>query len=188
MSKNRTASEKLFGIAESQQGYFTFKQALSAGYYRDAAHFHAKSGEWLREKRGIYRLAKFPLSDRPDLVLWSLWSADRNGKVQGVYSYQTALSIYEITDDNPAKLHITVPPKFRKFHAPEKGIVLHRAELKDSEIRKLQGYFVTTPLRTLQDMYSAGLLFANEVKQAARQAVKQGIMTPEEADKVSALK
>lgn len=187
MSKNRNASEKLFEIAESQQGYFTYKQALSAGYYRDAAHFHTKSGEWLREKRGIYRLARFPASDRPDLVLWSLWSTDRGGKVQGVYSYQTALALYEITDANPAKLHLTVPQKFRKFHSPPKGIVLHRAELKESEIRKQLGYFVTTPLKTLQDMYSAQLMDPNEVKLAAKQAVRLGIMTPDEADKVSSL-
>lgn len=188
MSKNRTASEKLFEIAESQQGYFTYKQALSAGYYRDAAHFHTKSGEWLREQRGIYRLARFPAVERPDLVLWSLWSADRGGKVQGVYSYQTALSLYEITDANPAKLHMTVPPKFRKFNSPPKGIVLHRAELKESEIKKQHGYFVTTPLKTLQDMFSAQLMDANEIKLAAKQAVRLGIMTPAEADTVSSLK
>ncbi|MDO8803564.1 MAG: type IV toxin-antitoxin system AbiEi family antitoxin domain-containing protein [Elusimicrobiota bacterium] len=188
MSKNRPASEKLFEIAESQQGYFTYKQALSAGYYRDAAHFYTKSGEWLREKRGIYRLARFPASDRPDLVLWSLWSTDRGGKVQGVYSYQTALSLYAITDANPAKLHITVPPKFRKFNSPPKGIVFHHAELKEGEINKQQGYFVTTPLKTLQDMFSAQLMDANEAKLAAKQAVQLGIMTPDEADKVSSLK
>jgi predicted transcriptional regulator of viral defense system len=188
MSKNRTASEKLFEIAESQQGYFTYKQALAAGYYRDAAHFHARSGEWLRERRGIYRLAKFPAPERPDLVLWSLWSADRGGEVRGVYSYQTALSIYQITDANPARLHMTVPPKFRKFNSSPKGIVLHRAELKESEIKKKQGFCVTTPLKTLQDMFSAQLMDANEVKLAAKQAVRSGIMTPDEADMISSMK
>ncbi|MEK7717197.1 MAG: type IV toxin-antitoxin system AbiEi family antitoxin domain-containing protein [Pseudomonadota bacterium] len=188
MSKNRDAADKLFEIVERQQGYFTYKQALAVGYYRDAAHFHTKSGEWLREKRGIYRLAKFPVSDRPDLVLWSLWSADRGGNIQGVYSYQTALSFYEITDANPAKLHMTVPQKFRKFHSPPKGIVLHRAELRGTEIKKQQGYFVTTPLKTLQDMFSSQLMDTNEVKLAAKQAVRLGIMTPDESDKVSDLK
>lgn len=81
MPKNRKASEKLFEIAESQQGYFTYKQALAAGYYRKVANFYAKTGEWLRVMRGIYRLVKFPTADRPDLVMWSLWSADRNGHI-----------------------------------------------------------------------------------------------------------
>ena len=186
MSKNRDAADKLFEIAEQQQGYFTYKQALAAGYYRDAAYFHTKAGEWLREKRGIYRLSKFPISDRPDLVLWSLWSADRWGEIQGVYSHQTALSLYEITDANPARLHITVPPKFRKFNSPPKGIVLHRAVLKTPEIRKQQGYYVTTPLKTLQDMFFSQLMDSTEINFAAKQAVRKGIMTPDEADKVAA--
>jgi len=188
MAKDKVAERKLFEVAISQQGYFTSRQALKAGYVPSSAYFHAKAGNWVRERHGIYRLANFPPQDRPDLVLWSLWSADRAGKVQGVYSYQTALSLYEITDANPARLHITVPPKFRKFHSPPKGIILHRGELKEAEIRKQEGYFVTTPLKTLQDMFSAQLMDANEVKLAAKEARRLGIMTPDEADKVSNLK
>lgn len=188
MAKDKVAEKKLFEVAVSQQGYFTSQQVLKAGYARSSAYFHAKAGNWIHERHGIYRLANFPPQERPDLVLWALWSADREGKIQGVYSYYTALSLYEITDANPAKLHLTVPPKFRKLHAPPKGIVLHRAELKESEIRKQQGYFVTTPLKTLQDMLSAQLMDANEVKLAAKQAVQRGIMTPDEADIISPLK
>ena len=172
----------------SQQGYFTYQQVRKAGYARSSAYFHAKAGNWIHEKHRIYRLANFPPPDRPDLVIWSLWSADRKGNIQGVYSHQTALSLYEITDANPAKLHMTVPQKFRKFHSPPKGIVLHRAELKGAETKKQQGYFVTTPLKTLKDMFSAQLMDANEVKLAAKQAVRKGIMTPDEADEVISLK
>jgi predicted transcriptional regulator of viral defense system len=188
MAKDKVAERKLFEVAMSQQGYFTSQQALKAGYDRRSAYFHAKAGNWIREKHGIYRFANFPPQDRPDLVLWSLWSADREGNIQGVYSYQTALSLYEITDANPAKLHMTVPSKFRKFNSPPKGIVLHRAELKESEIKKHHGYCVTTPLKTLQDMFSAQLMDANEVKLAAKQAVRLGIMTPDEADNFLDLK
>jgi len=188
MAKDKVAERKLFEMAMSQQGYFTSQQALKAGYERRSAYFHAKSGNWIRERHGIYRLANFPPQDRPDLVLWSLWSGDREGNIQGIYSYQTALSLYEITDANPAKLHMTVPPKFRKFRSQPKGLILHRAALKKSEIRKQQGYFVTTPLKTLQDMFSAQLMDANEVKLAAKQAVRKGVMTPDEADEVVSLK
>lgn len=188
MAINRAAERKLFEVAMSQQGYFTSQQALKAGYDRRSAYFYAKSGNWIHEKHGIYRLANFPPQDRPDLVLWSLWSRDREGNIQGVYSYQTALSLYEITDVNPAKLHITVPPKFRKFSAPPKGIVLYRAVLKQSEIKKQQGYFLTTPIKTLQDMFAAQLMDAEEIKAAARESVAKGIMTPDEADKLLALK
>lgn len=182
MSKNRDAATKLFEIAENQQGYFTYQQALKAGYYRKAANFYAKTGEWIRVKRGIYQLAKFPLADRPDLVMWSLWSADRKGNIQGVFSHQTALSIYDITDANPARLHMTVPPSFRKHNPIPSGIVLHRARIEKSEISRRQGYFLTTPQKTLKDMRAAQLLDERELQFAAKQAVSRGIMTPSEAD------
>ncbi|KAF0125405.1 MAG: hypothetical protein FD189_1695 [Elusimicrobia bacterium] len=188
MAKNRVAERNLFEVAMSQQGYFTYLQARKAGYARSAAYFHARAGNWLREKHGIYRLANFPDAERPDLVMWSLWSADRKGNVQAVYSHQTALSIYDITDANPAKLHMTVPAGFRKLHPPPKGIVLHRGALKDSEIRRERGYLVTSPEKTLRDMFDAWLMDAGEVRSAAREAVAKGLMTPDEADRIARLK
>lgn len=184
MPKNRDAANKLFEIAESQQGYFTARQALSAGYSSRAAYFHAKTGEWLRENRGIYRLAKFPLADRPDLVLWSLWSADRNGNIQGVYSHQTALSLYDLTDTNPAKIHMTVPRSFRKGTSLPKILILHRAEIQESDISRFQGYRVTSPARTIRDMLEAGTMQPHDIKAGLRQAVQKGLITGEEAEKV----
>jgi len=185
MPKNRDAANKLFEIAERQQGYFTYKQALVAGYYRRATHFYAKTGEWLREKRGIYRLAKFPIADRPDLVIWSLWSADRKGNIQGVYSHQTALSIYDITDVNPAKIHMTVPRSFRKGTSLPIILVLHRAEIPQSDISHFQGYRVTSPARTIRDMLEADTMHPQDIKAGLRQAVQKGLITRDEADKIA---
>jgi hypothetical protein len=73
----------------------------------------SRSGNWIREHRGIYRLALFPTTDRPELVLWALWSRNRNEEVEGVYSHHTALSLYDLSDLNPSKLHMTVPTDCR---------------------------------------------------------------------------
>src|SRR5689334_5672516 len=99
----------LFAIADAQQGYFTSRQAEQCGYYR--AHFNRYliSGEWLRVQRGIYRLARYPVTERPELALWMLWSQNRQGVVQGVWSHDTALDFYEICDIMAAKMHMTVP-------------------------------------------------------------------------------
>lgn len=184
MPKNRDAANKLFETAERQQGYFTYKQALAAGYYRRAAHFYAKTGEWLREKRGIYRLARFPIADRPDLVIWSLWSADRKGDPQGTYSHQTALSLYDITDVNPAKIHMTVPRSFRKGTSLPKILVLHKADIPRSDVSLFQGYQATSPARTIRDMLEAGVMQPQDIKAGLRQAVQKGLITRDEADKI----
>jgi predicted transcriptional regulator of viral defense system len=108
------AHDQLFAIAESQDGYFTMAQALEAGFARSTHSCHVKAGNWLREHRGIYRLRQYPRTDHGHLVLWSLWSRDRHGVPQGVYSHATALALRDLSDANPSKLHMTVPPAFRR--------------------------------------------------------------------------
>jgi len=73
----KQAARRLYEIAQSQQGFFTAKQAIRAGYAEKVHTYHVKAGNWIREHRGIYRLTEFPSSERPDLMLWYLWSQNR---------------------------------------------------------------------------------------------------------------
>src|SRR5437660_10287472 len=106
---HREASRRLFEVAEQQQGFFTTKQAKAAGFAENTHPYHVQVGNWIREHRGIYRLTLFPTTDRPELVLWALWSRNRNEEVEGVYSHHTALSRYDRLDLSPPKLRMTVP-------------------------------------------------------------------------------
>jgi len=101
------------------------KQAKAAGFAENTHPYHVHAGNWIREHRGIYRLTLFPMTDRPDLVLWALWSRNRNEKVEGVYSHHTALSLFDLSDLNPAKLHMTVPTDFRRNSDIPGILVLH---------------------------------------------------------------
>ena len=185
MAKNRKTAEKLFETATAQQGYFTYKQALKAGYLPSSTVFHVQAGNWVKGRvRGISPLAQFPPQDRQDLVLWSLWSADRKGRIQGVYSHETALSIYELTDVMPAKFHMTVSRKFRKSGAIPPHIRLHRAELIAEEIREMQGYSVTTPAKTIADMLEAQTMHSSQITAAFKEAVKTGLITQQEARRI----
>ena len=74
----------LFLIAERQQGYFTNLQAEKCGFPPSDFHRYLISKEWIKELHGIYRLAHYPMTDRPELVLWSLWSRNKTGQVRGV--------------------------------------------------------------------------------------------------------
>lgn len=99
----------LFAVAEAQGGFFTAKQAETAGFDRTNHAYHVRSGKWAREYRGIYRLKQYPLAPESDLILLSLWSRGRDDEPQGVYSHETALRIFDLSDNMPAKLHMTVP-------------------------------------------------------------------------------
>lgn len=149
---------KLLQLAETQQGYFTSRQAEECGYSRSNFHRKISSGKWFREQhRGIYRLANYPSTMRPELALWTLWSADKQGNPQGIWSHETALDIHGLSDVNSAKLHMSVPKNFRKGTEIPNNLCLHFVEkIPQSDIEPRQGYYVTTPLRTLADVIREG--------------------------------
>lgn len=168
---------RLFEIAESQQGYFTTVEAIMSGFARSTHSYHVQSGNWVREHRGIYRLTRFPLSDDRQLVLWSLWSRDRRGVPQGVYSHLTALSINELSDANPAKLHMIVPPDFRRSGAQPKILVLHKARLVPGEILHERGFDLTTPTRAILDAAASGDASREMIRQALAVGKSRGLIT-----------
>ena len=173
---HRQASRRLFEIAEQQQGFFTTKQAKAAGFAENTHPYHVQVGNWIREHRGIYRLALFPVTDRPELVLWALWSRNRDEEVEGIYSHHTALGLYDLSDLNPAKLHMTVPTDFRRNSEIPGILVLHYADLPESDVQAAQGYRFTRPLRTILDLIDAGTVERTFINQALRQALDRGLI------------
>lgn len=174
---HREAARRLFEFAEQQQGFFTTKQAKAAGFAENTHPYHVQVGNWIREHRGIYRLALYPAADRPDLVLWALWSRNRNEEVEGVYSHQTALNLYALSDLSPAKLHMTVPADFRRSSDIPGILVLHYADVANSDVQTSQGFKFTRPLRTILDLIGAGTVERRFIRQALRQAVDRGLIT-----------
>jgi len=173
---HREASRRLFEIAEQQQGFFTTKQAKAAGFAENTHPYHVQVGNWIREHRGIYRLALFPVTDRPELVLWALWSRNRDEEVEGIYSHHTALGLYDLSDLNPAKLHMTVPTDFRRNSEIPGILILHYADLPESDVQAAQGYRFTRPLRTILDLIDAGTVERTFINQALRQALDRGLI------------
>lgn len=165
--------QKLFEIASLQQGYFTAKQAVHAGYsYRMHTHYK-QSGQWLVIDRGVFRLAQFPNSPDEDYVRWSLWSRDRNGEPQAVISHESALGIHNLSDVMPSKIHFTVPPGFRKKSL--KGCIIHKGRVSADEKEQREGFFITKPLRTILDSAEANLS-VDYLEQAIKEACDKGMV------------
>jgi hypothetical protein len=176
-SQVKPVSDALFETAEGQQGYFTAKQAAETGYQLGSQAYHVKSGNWVRAERGIYRLARFPQSPEEQLVIYTLWSRNRAGEPEGVYSHQTALSIHELSDVNPAKLHMTVPSAFRRSAEAPKILVLHRASLDEKDVEQRQGFAVTRPLRAITDLVAVESVSHDIVEQALDEGRQRGLIT-----------
>lgn len=170
----------LFAIAEGQGGFFTAKQAESAGFDRTNHSYHVRTGKWTREHRGIYRVTQYPAPPEADLILWSLWSRNIEDVPQGVYSHATALRIYDLSDIMPVKIHLTVPQKFRRGAEIPKALVLHRANLSPVDIEEREGFRVTRPLQTLRDLIAEGGLSRDLLNQAFGEARDRGLITEKE--------
>ena len=176
MNKKQT---KLFEIAESQHGYFTAKQAAAVGFLPTNSTYHVKAGSWIREGLGIYRLRNFPTSRESQMAFLALWSKDRDDKIQGTYSHETALSIYELSDVNPSKIHMTVTIKFRKFSKMPKVLKLHYKDLAPSATQTVNGLKLTRPMQTLIDVFESATSM-EFVEQAVQQAYRRGLVLMKE--------
>ena len=172
---------RLFAVAEAQGGFFTAKQAEAAGFDRTNHAYHVRSGKWTREYRGIYRLKQYPLPPDSDLILWSLWSRGRDDEPQGVYSHETALRIFDLSDNMPAKLHMTVPSKFRRGAEIPEILILHHADLAPADVEEREGFRVTRPMRTILDLLANGGLPQDLLQQAFEEAKNRGAITAREA-------
>lgn len=177
----KEANHRLHAVAETQAGFFTTKQAQNAGFSASSHTYHVGEGHWARESRGIYRLRSFPAVLRPDLVRWHLWSMDRAGRAQGVYSHSTALGLYLTPEikppDVPPELDMTVPTSFRRSGATPEGLKLHYADLPESDIAARNGYRLTTPLRTILDLAAADTMPRAELRKALLRIVEGRLIT-----------
>lgn len=177
-TRSYAADERaLTALAAPQGGYFTAKQAAAIGYTAPKRNYHVHVGNWVRERRGIFRLSTQPLPARPDLILWWLWSRNRQEQPQGVYSHQTALSLHELTDVMPSRLHMTVPKTFRRSTIIPKSIVLHISDLPPSDIEQIDGVPVTKALRTLIDVAASEEVPLPDLKLALAEATRSGRIT-----------
>ena len=178
------ANQRLYEIAASQLGYFTTAQACSAGFNDNLHSYHIKTGNWIREHRGVYRLARFPETEYSHLVIWSLWSCDRNGNIQGIYSHETALSLYDLSDVNPAKLHMIVPPKFRRTAKLPEVLRLHKGIVHEKEYEERQGYKVLKPLPTIVRLINEKKVSDEIIIQALRDGMNKGYLMRKQLMKV----
>lgn len=179
MRDNRDKEDNLIEFANQQGGYFTAKQAVKAGYSYRLHSYHVQTGRWIKIDRGVFRLKSYPPAEREDLVRWTLWSRNHKDEPQMVASHETALAIHDISDVMPAKFHFTVPPGFRKTVPP--SVMLYRTVLKPEEIQKREGFFVTTPVRTLKDAAESHLSL-DELRKALQDARDRGLVQLKKID------
>lgn len=165
----RDLRRRLFALAAEQAGYFTAAQAKALGYSYQAQAHHAGAGNWLRIDRGLFRLAEWIPDVHDELARWTLWSKGR-----GVVSHESALAVHGTSEFESARVHLTVPHGFTMRDA---AVVLHNADLPDSDVVQRAGYRVTSVVRSIVDVATLGV-DEDQLSRAIADARERGLVTP----------
>lgn len=171
-ARNQPDWDGLFAVAQAQSGYFTTAQAAQSGYSRPLLNKYLATGKMARVRRGVYRIVHFPASEHEDLIVLWLWAEQA-----GVFSHETALALHDLSDALPVKVHLTVPPSWRRrrLRVPA-GLVLYFADVGDGDRSSYSAVPVTVPLRTLRDCIEANVA-ADLVRQGILQARRRGLVS-----------
>lgn len=175
----------IYTVAEGQHGYFTVGQAAEVGVSADRVRDMQRRGVVERVSRGVYRLAQFPPSPRGAYMEAVLWPAAKGTADIGILSHESALAFYDISDVNPAKVHITIAPTRRIRRTAPTRLIVHHALLETADITIHDGVPVTTAARAIRDCAMTNLGPAL-VRQAIQDARDAGWITSDSATSLTA--
>lgn len=162
----------LFDLATAQRGYVTQEQARRQGLTRFALRDMADRGQVERVAHGLYRFTSFPRGALDSLMEAVLWPRG----ARGVLSHETALDLYDLSDANPAKIHLTLPPHHRINRRVPDVYELHFEPLSQRDVTYRESLPITTVERTIRDCHRTHLR-RGLLDQAIDQARARGLIT-----------
>jgi predicted transcriptional regulator of viral defense system len=163
----------LYDIAEDNYGFVTVEEARQAGVRPQRLAEMARRGALRREGLALYRLDPFPAHELDSYRKATLWPYP----VEGVLSHETALELYELSDVNPAKIHVTVPRGFR-IRRREVPVLyaLHHEDLEQRDVTRHEGLPIVTPAKAIHQCDQAHLR-RDLLRQALGDAKRRGLVT-----------
>jgi len=148
-----TKLDVLREIALDQHGYVTTVQALEEGVTHADLSKMVTRGRLSRVGHGVYRVPLIPVTEFDQYRLALLWT----GIDGAVLSHETALQAWEISDINPARIHLTVPRGHRLRRAGGDGYAVHYENLASRQVTWWQEMPVTDVQTTIAQCIGSGV-------------------------------
>ncbi len=165
----------LHDLAVEQYGYVTAADARRFGIDVHRLVRMVTSGAVERVGWGLYRFPDIPATAVAQLMEATLWP-----RGQGVLSHDTALDLYDLSNVNPAKIHVTVPKLLRLRRRQPSVYEIHRRDLPDADITLHENLRVVTARRAIDDTISRQL-GPELIAQAIATARRRGMITANDA-------
>ena len=154
-TSSKELDRKLRKLSGKQHGCFTAAQAVETGYADSVHLYHVKNGQWIRVFRGVYRFADAPKTPAARCMAALLWTRDKNGKIQGFLSKETADSLRSSSLSVDQPIQILVPRGFRRSSDVPEGIQISIAENDKHNTSKINGLSIQNPAREIVHAPSA---------------------------------
>lgn len=144
---------KLVEIANDNHGFITPDDARGAGVDPMNLVRMAERGQLERRGNALYRFPLTPPGPLDAHMEAALWPRG----VDGVISHESALDLYELSDVNPHRIHITVPRAHRIRRKVPAAFRIHHEDLRADDIGRFEGIPVVTPEHAIRQAHEAKL-------------------------------
>jgi predicted transcriptional regulator of viral defense system len=170
---------ELAEAAADQFGLVTLKDARQVGYEPKTIVKLAERGQLERVSRGVYRVPFVPGGELQAYMAAALWPQG----VRGVLTHETALDLWDVSDVNPTKIHLTVPRAHRPQRDIPKAYVVHREDLDPAEVTAIEGVPVVKLGRAIRQC--AEMRVGRDLlEQAARHGRGRGLLSAREHERL----
>ncbi len=144
---------EVFDLGADNYGFVTQEQARELGIPAQRLVVMRSRGLLERRRHGLYRVTALPITPLDGYMEATLWPVG----VQGVLSHESALELHGLSDVNPAKIHVTVPRRYRTRRPVPAQYVIHHDDLDPADITSHEGIPIVTAARAIRDAYASHL-------------------------------
>ncbi len=148
--------EKIIKMAKDNNGVVTTAMIVAAGFSRGNIKYLVDKGKLERSSRGVY-------------ILPGVWDDEifnlQNRFKKGIYSHETALFLWNLTDRTPNRYHMTFPMNYNLTNPKKENIQCGQCK---KELYGLGLIEVVTPGRNVVKAYSAERTLCDILKPRSR--------------------
>ncbi|HEX5308057.1 MAG TPA: type IV toxin-antitoxin system AbiEi family antitoxin domain-containing protein [Solirubrobacteraceae bacterium] len=171
-----TRFNELAELAGEQFGLVTLADARTVGYAPEYMSRLVARGQLQRVSSGVYRVPFLAGGELAPYMAAALWPQ----RARGVLSHETALDLWDVSDVNPDKIHVTVPAAHRPQRAVPAAYAIHREDLAPDDVTAIEGVPVVR-LATAIRQCASEHLGADLLDQALRHGRARGLLSAEQA-------
>jgi predicted transcriptional regulator of viral defense system len=172
----------LIDVANGQYGYVTSDDARALGVDPAQLRLMHHRGVLDRLSVGLYRFPIVPTTALDHYMEATLWP-----RTPTVLSHETALDLHDVCDVNPARIHLTVPPRYRLRRDLPAMYEMHLRDLDPIDVTLHEGIPIVTVRRAILDGIDAGL-GGHLIDQAVATAERRGLLGRDDLDAITALR